>query len=206
MESPSLTRAELLQLLQRQLVPLYPSPSPHIPTRSMRQTRLHHQVGRAIDRVSSRQRLAHDVHHHLVLQLIPHAVARHHDKLVVLPDVERIDLRRTGDVRRVERLLVAVQQRNRLDERLALQHEVAQTACQLQHPLHVHRHAVVVFDQVTLVYLACKSDAYWGAPPSASSAPQAPARCGRSSAAPPPACPPPRYSDDPALRDSHPLR
>lgn len=35
MESPSLTRAELLQLLQRQLVPLYPSPSPYIPTRSM---------------------------------------------------------------------------------------------------------------------------------------------------------------------------
>ena len=151
MEASALSRVQLLHLLQRQLVALYASRPALVPTGGMSQARLHHGVRRLLHGVAPLQRLGHDVHHGLVLQLVPDAVARHHHELVLLPDVKRRHLRRARDVRRVERR-VALQQRDGLDELLLLQDEVPDAPRRLQHALHVHRLPVEVLHQVALLY------------------------------------------------------
>lgn len=161
MEPPPLSGPQSLQLLCGQFIPLYPSRRSAAPTRRMRQTRLNDGIGRDLHGASSLQHLGHDVHDGLVLELVPDPIAREHDELISLRDLEERHLGRRRDVRRVEVAREAAQPRDGLDELLPLlkrerqdylEHEVADAPRGLQHAFHVHRLAVVVLHEIALLY------------------------------------------------------
>lgn len=160
MEPPSLSSPQSLQLFCSQFISLYPSrPSP-IPTRRMSQTCLDDGVGCDLHGASSLEHLGHDVHHLLVIELVPDAIAREHHELVSRGDLEKRHFRRRRDVRRIEVACEAPQSGNGLDElfslvkrrvRSYLQREVADAPRGLEHSLHIHGLSVVVFHQIALL-------------------------------------------------------
>ena len=162
MEPPPLSSPQSLQLLCGQFISLCPSNLSTSPTRRMCQTCLNDGIGRDLHGAPSLQHLGHDVHDGLVLELVPDPIAREHDELIALRDLEERHFGRRRDVRRIEIAREAAQPRNGLDELLPLlkreryeayfEREIADAPRGLQHTFHVHRLAVVVFHEIALFY------------------------------------------------------